>query len=96
ERAKAKELFSSSTTADVDVSSASVFTPGEIDLDKHNAVDTPTAGNSSSSSAPAVADPAEAARIRAAIEAATSLDEVARLKRQLEGGSVPPSAKRRP
>ncbi|KAJ3292647.1 U2 snRNP complex subunit [Rhizoclosmatium sp. JEL0117] len=38
--------------------------------------------------------PEEAARIKAAIESAGSLEEVARLKRQLEGGSVPSSKKR--
>ncbi|KAJ3417047.1 U2 small nuclear ribonucleoprotein A' [Chytridiales sp. JEL 0842] len=36
--------------------------------------------------------PEEAAKIREAIKNATTLDEISRLKRQLEGGAMPPSA----
>ncbi|KAJ3031136.1 UNVERIFIED_CONTAM: U2 small nuclear ribonucleoprotein A' [Siphonaria sp. JEL0065] len=87
ERKDAKALFSGSkqakTLASETASKVSTFTPGE-GVPAVKQIVKPHTGPS----------PEEAERIKAAIESAGSLEEVARLKRQLEGGSVPAAKKR--
>ncbi|KAJ3244418.1 U2 small nuclear ribonucleoprotein A' [Chytriomyces hyalinus] len=88
ERKAAKELFSGSkeakTLASETAAEVSTLTPGEGAPQAAKQIVKPHTGPS----------PEEAERIKAAIEAAGSLEEVARLKRQLEGGSVPSAKKR--
>ncbi|KAI8610228.1 small nuclear ribonucleoprotein polypeptide A [Chytriomyces sp. MP71] len=88
EREVAKALFSGSKQAKAlaseTASVTSTFTPGDGIPAAAKQVVKPHTGPS----------PEEAARIKAAIESAGSLEEVARLKRQLEGGSVPAAKKR--
>ncbi|KAJ3069752.1 U2 small nuclear ribonucleoprotein A' [Podochytrium sp. JEL0797] len=87
EREAAKALFSGSkeakSLAAEIASKTSTFVPGE-GVPAAKAIVKPHSGPS----------PEEAERIKAAIESAGSLEEVARLKRQLEGGSVPAAKKR--
>ncbi|KAJ3112605.1 U2 small nuclear ribonucleoprotein A' [Phlyctochytrium bullatum] len=88
ERAEAKKLFSGKAgqqLADSISSSKSTFEPGEA-VPKR-ALQRPAGGVAANIS------PEEAARIREAIQNATTLEEVERLKRQLEGGVVPGSDK---
>ncbi|KAI8610369.1 leucine-rich repeat-domain-containing protein [Chytriomyces sp. MP71] len=88
EREAANALFSGSKQANAlaseTASKTSTFTPGDGIPAATKQVVKPHMGPS----------PEEAARIKAAIDSAGSLEEVARLKRQLEGGSVPAAKKR--
>ncbi|KAJ3210688.1 U2 snRNP complex subunit [Entophlyctis luteolus] len=89
EREQAKAMFSGSKEAEAfasETAKKSTFIPGE------------SASANITAAKPAIKPhsgptPEEAARIKAAINSASSLEEVARLKRQLEGGSLPPEKK---
>ncbi|KAJ3393619.1 U2 snRNP complex subunit [Entophlyctis sp. JEL0112] len=89
EREQAKAMFSGSKEAEAfasETAKKSTFIPGE------------SASANITAAKPAIKPhsgptPEEAARIKAAINSASSLEEVARLKRQLEGGGLPPEKK---
>ncbi|KAI9335772.1 leucine-rich repeat-domain-containing protein [Obelidium mucronatum] len=88
ERVDAKALFSGSTQAHALASETAArvttFTPGD---------GVPAAAAKPALKPHAGPSPDEAQRIKAAIESAASLEDVARLKRQLDGGSVPAAKK---